>query len=461
VTPRDGAAPAATGDRVGLLGGLALGVVMLLVALSVALTGGARTVPGDDAAVVVPAGGTRTAAVRLVDMRITPSVLQVAAGTRLVLEVSNTGAMRHDLLIDGGPHTPLLAPGSSARLDLGTLSRTLQGWCSVPGHKAAGMTLTIKVTGGDLSGGGHAMATTPPATAVAGAAPVIDFHTAPGPGWSAYDPTLRPADGATEHRLTLRVTDSEVEVAPGVRQRLWTYNGTAPGPTLHGKVGDVFTVTFTNDASTGHGIDFHASSLAPDAPMRTLAPGRSLTYQFTAHYAGAWLYHCSTMPMSLHLANGMYGAVIIDPPDLAQVDRELVLLHSELYLGIQGGIADEAKIAAERPDAVVFNGYVNQYDHAPIRVRVGERVRVWVVDAGPQRSMSFHVVGAQFDTVFKEGAYALQAGNAEHGAAQALDLGPGQGGFVEFALPAAGHYPLTDHAMVDAERGAHGMLEAR
>jgi len=166
------------------------------------------------------------------------------------------------------------------------------------------------------------------------------------------------------------------------------------------------------------------------------------------------------MPMSLHIANGMFGAVIIDPPDLAEVDREFVLVQSELYLGPQDGVADEAKIAAEHPDAAVFNGYVKQYDHAPIRVRAGERIRVWVIDAGPQRSTSFHVVGAQFDTVFKEGAYLLRRGNAEHGAAQTLDLAPAQGGFVEFVLPEPGHYPLTDHAMVDGERGAHGIFEA-
>ena len=108
----------------------------------------------------------------------------------------------------------------------------------------------------------------------------------------------------------------------------------------------------------------------------------------------------------------------------------------------------------------MFNGYVNQYDHAPINVRAGERIRVWIVDAGPQIGTSFHVVGTQFDTVFKEGAYLLRHGNLEHGAAQTLDLAPAQGGFVEFALPAAGHYPFVDHAMVDAEHGAHGIFLA-
>jgi nitrite reductase (NO-forming) len=93
-------------------------------------------------------------------------------------------------------------------------------------------------------------------------------------------------------------------------------------------------------------------------------------------------------------------------------------------------------------------------------VRAGERIRIWVVDAGPQFGSSFHVVGTQFDTVFKEGAYLLRPNNPEHGAAQTLDLAPAQGGFVEFTLPAPGHYSFIDHAMVNAEHGAHGVLLA-
>ena len=454
------AEPPTANDRAGLLGGLGLGAVILPVALSVAPTGGT---PGDgtdsrtggpggdtDAVAGVAPEGTRTVAVQLTVMRVSPAKIGVAAGTRLVLQVTNTDAMRHDLAIEAGPSTAMLAAGQSSRLDMGVVDHAMRGWCTVPGHRAAGMTMSIQVTGGN--------------DAKASGAPTIEFHANPGPDWKPNDPTLRPAwgvTGATEHKVTLRVRETDVEVAPGVRQRMWTYNGSAPGPTLHGWVGDIFTVTLVNEATMGHGIDFHAGSLAPDAPMRTLAPGESLTYQFTARYAGAWLYHCSTMPMSLHLANGMYGAVVIDPPGLAKVDAEVVLVQSELYLGSQGGVVDEAKIAAEHPDAVVFNGYVNQYDHAPIRVQAGDRVRVWVVDAGPQRSTSFHVAGAQFDTVFKEGAYQLRSGNAGHGGAQTLDLAPAQGGFVEFVLGQAGHYSLTDHAFVVAERGAHGVFEAQ
>src|SRR5699024_5888348 len=206
-------------------------------------------------------------------------------------------------------------------------------------------------------------------------------------------------------------------------------------------------------------IDFHAGELAPDQPMRTIAPGESLTYEFTATHSGAWLYHCATMPMSRHIANGIFGAVIIDPPNLPNVDREYFMVQSELYLGSQGGVVDADKVAREEADAVVFNGFANQYDHDPIRAKVGERVRIWVVDAGPNRPSAFHIIGGQFDTVFKEGAYRLKRGNAEKGASQTLALAASQGGFVELELAEAGHYPSVNHSLADAERGAHGVVQ--
>lgn len=440
-------------DRTGLLTGGALGAVLMVIALVVTFTG-----PGiSGTRPTTVSGGTQTVQVTLAGMQVSPALIEVDPGTRLVLEVTNTDGMRHDLQLSSGEHTPMLATGESATLDLGLVDADLEGWCTVPGHRAAGMTLDI-VTTGDR---GDAPETAASHDAGTHDGPSeLDPQAAPAPGWRPYDPTLTPLPGGTEHTVRMVVEDTVTEVAPGVRQTLWTFNGTAPGPTLHGTVGDLFTVTFVNDASTGHGIDFHAGALAPDEPMRTIDPGQELTYQFVAEGSGAWLYHCSTMPMSLHMANGMYGAVVIDPPGLAPVDTELVLVQSELYLGPQDGTADEAAIAAESPSAVVFNGYADQYVHAPVEVTAGERIRIWVVDAGPQRPTAFHVVGAQFDTVFKEGAYLLRPDNPEHGRAQVLDLAPAQGGFVELVLPEPGHYTFVDHAMVDGERGARGILSA-
>jgi nitrite reductase (NO-forming) len=289
----------------------------------------------------------------------------------------------------------------------------------------------------------------------------IDLSAAPGPGFQPYRaelPALEPASGPVTRRVTMTVTDKQVEVAPGVTQTLWVYNGTAPGPVLHGRVGDTFVVRLVNDGDMGHSIDFHAGSLAPDEPMRTIAPGESLTYTFTAERSGIWMYHCSTMPMTAHIANGMYGAVVIEPPELPSVARSYVLVQGEYYLGPHDdGSVDETKIAEDRPDLVVFNGYANQYDHAPLAATVGERVRIWVLDAGPDRATSFHVVGGQFDTVWSEGRYLVD--RSRDSGSQALALAPAQGGFVELTFPEAGHYPFVSHYMIDAERGAHGLFD--
>lgn len=178
------------------------------------------------------------------------------------------------------------------------------------------------------------------------------------------------------------------------------------------------------------------------------------------------MYHCGTAPMTAHIAGGMAGAVIIDPPDLDDVDHEFIITQSELYLGEQGDDVDAAKASAEDLDAVMFNGYVNQYVDRPFQVKVGERVRFWVLDIGPNRALSFHIVGGQFHTVFKEGTYLLRNGRGPldppgylDGGSQALDLLAAQGGFVELDFVEAGHYPVVNHIMTDAERGAMGIVE--
>ncbi|MFS0699958.1 multicopper oxidase domain-containing protein [Cellulomonas sp. 179-A 4D5 NHS] len=436
---------------------------------------------GSSAAGDAPATGRVVVAeVEARDMWFVPASVEVAAGDELVLEVTNVDDTVHDLVLDSGASSGRLAAGATARIELGVVGRGVDGWCSVAGHRQMGMTFRVVVTGGDARGGaapsdeggaggsglgdvtrhgaGH-----DEASPTAAPAPTLDPGGTPGPDHEPYDATLAPASAETHHRLTLRVQDVEREVAPGVTQTLWTFGGTVPGPALRGRVGDTFEITLVNDGSIGHSIDFHAGALAPDRPMRTIEPGERLTYTFTATRSGVWTYHCSTMPMSLHIANGMFGGVVIDPPDLPAVDREYLLVQSELYLGADGpdgAVADLDKIRAERPDAVVFNGYPNQYDHAPLHARVGERVRLWVLDAGPSRASAFHVVGGQFDTVYLEGAWTLggPGAPATTGGAQVLGLLPAQGGFVELVPPEAGHYPVVSHAMVDAERGAHGVL---
>jgi len=290
----------------------------------------------------------------------------------------------------------------------------------------------------------------------------IDVAGDPGPRWKARDPQAPPSPSTpagTVHRVTLDMTEQDIEIAPGLIQRMWTFGGTVPGPTLRGKLGDVFEVTIVNKGTIQHSIDFHASKVAWNVEMRSIDPGESLVYRFEAKQAGIFMYHCGTPPVLHHIGNGMYGAIIIEPPDLPPVDHEFVMVQSELYTAPLGEVASLEKMLAEQWDAVVFNGYPNQYLHAPIRVEPNQRIRIWVIDDGPSENSSFHVIGTMFDTVYKEGAYRLRPG-PERGGAQALDLQPAQGGFVEFTFDVPGLYPFVTHKFASAAKGAVGLFQA-
>jgi nitrite reductase (NO-forming) len=398
----------------------------------------------------------KTVQVEAANMRFTPNRIEVPIGTRLVITVTNTDRqLMHDLVIANGATSERLQPGDSDEVDVGVITGDLDGWCSLPGHRQMGMTLQIIATSA-----APAASDSPEPTVTHD---MSGMQAKPGEDFAPYRAELAPlAASATPvtHEITLTVRDEKKEVAPGITQTLWTYNDTAPGPILHGRVGDRFVITLENRSSMGHSIDFHAGSLAPDKPMRTIGPGETLTYAFTATRAGIWMYHCSTMPMTAHIANGMYGAVIIEPRDLPAVDRSYVLVQGEYYLGDRhGGEVDVDRIASRNPDLVTFNGYANQYDHAPLEAEVGERVRIWVLDAGIERPTSFHVIGGQFDTVWSEGAYLLN--RAPSTGSQSLGLQPAQGGFVELTFPEKGTYPFVSHFMIDAERGAHGLFRVR
>lgn len=442
-----------------LAGAVALAVVVAVGA------GISLPVTSDATAQVEPTGRTVEVAVEAHGMHFIPDHVEVDRGDRLIITVTNADPTTvHDLRI-GDSQTPRIAPGSQAELVIETVSASVEGWCTVVGHRQMGMTFTVTVTDEDATGhddttgheGGSGHDSHPPA--------LLDT-----PLSQTIDANAPRSTGRTVHKVELRVEEVTLEVAPGHWQRRWTYNGASVGPTLRGSVGDVFEITLVNDGSMGHSVDFHSGALAPDEPMRTVPPGESLLYRFTARRAGIWMYHCATMPMTAHIAAGMTGAVIIDPHDLAEVDREYVLVQSEVHLGDDGTdrqraleVDAEAALRADPPSFVVFNGIADQYQQVPLTARVGERVRIWVLDAGPNRASSFHIVGAQFDTVYLEGGYRLRDGvdpyGTTDGGSQALGLLPAQGGFVELSFPEAGHYSMVNHVMADAERGARGIIE--
>jgi len=402
--------------------------------------------------VAAATGGATEFDVVLADLSVTPASIEVPAGEKVTLHVKNEGALEHDLKVEGTTGTEMIKPGASADVVIGPFTASTSAWCTVPGHKEAGMVMAINVVGG--SGGDSSGA--PPTTAMSHGA-MIDAKAKPSQTWEPRDPVLPPAPSGTVHEVAFDATEVEMEVAPGVTQMMWTFNGQVPGPTLRGNVGDTFRITLTNKGTLGHSIDFHASKVAWNDEMRTIQPGESLVYEFEAQFAGAFMYHCGTAPALHHIGNGMFGAIIVDPPDLPKVDKEFFVVQSELYLGDQGQPGDLTKMINEDWDAVVFNGYHSQYKWMPIAVETGKRYRMWVIDDGPSENSAFHIVGTIFDTVFKEGAYLLQPDDTR-GGSQVLDLQPAQGGFVEFSFAEDGLYPFVTHKFANPGKGALGFF---
>ena len=456
---------AQTPDRRGALAGLVTAAVAVVAGASASSTqtpGGLMGLgAGQGSASAGGSGQVVNANITIKGMSFVPSSVDVPVGATLRLTLKNTGSEVHDLVLATGQTTGRLAVGESKTITVNNVREPIAGWCSVAGHRAMGMVFDVKVAGvsSNTSHSGHQHSASSQSAQV-------DLNWQPPSYFKAHDARApRPQAAGTMHRHTLRVSEITAQVGAGVTQKRMTYNGGVPGPVLRGQVGDRFEITLVNDGTMSHSIDFHAGVLAPDKPMHSISPGQSLQYNFTATRSGIWLYHCSTAPMSVHLAAGMHGAVIIDPPGLSQVDHEFVLIQSEIYLGPEGWAIDEAKVAAKTPDLMAFNGMAFQYKYRPLQVAVGQRVRFWLMDAGPSLPCTFHVVGGQFDQVFYEGAWTLggpdQIGSRWSGGSQALNLGPCQGGFVEFVPPQAGHYSFVTHAFADMEKGAVGVLQVQ
>jgi nitrite reductase (NO-forming) len=424
---------------------------------------------------ITPTGETTTIAVSMAEMRFTPDVLEVPAGNALVIKLSNDDAHDvHDLVLATGESSGRLQPGASMTLDGGVITHDVEGWCSIVGHRAMGMTLRVRATGAPSDTDGEADGAAESAGSGSGGADELtrvdaDLMADPGAGHEVSDARL-PGPAGADQRLRLEALDVPAEIAPGVTMDAMTYDGTVVGPVIRSELGARLTVDLVNKGSMGHSLDLHAGRVSPDEVMRTIPPGESLEYAITTEHAGIWLYHCSTMPMTVHLAAGMIGALVVPPADLAPAEREYVLVQSDHYLVPEGAPGAEdamhegalpvstAKIAAERPDFTVFNGHATQYVAAPLEARVGERVRLWVLAAGPSRGISFHVVGGVFDTVFKEGEYLLRPENETGGGAQALDLASAQGGFVELVFEEPGTYTAVNHSFVEMERGARALI---
>jgi len=318
------------------------------------------------------------------------------------------------------------------------------------------------LTGCSQSGSGNAGSQTyAPAqpTLVAQVTTTAADYVAPTP---APQPEVLPplAVGHTVY-VKLALIDRTVEIAPGIKYRAWTFNGGVPGPVIRARVGDTIDVTLTNKAIMGHSIDFHAALAPPNIAYQTVKPGQTLHFAWVAQYPGAFLYHCGTPPVLAHISNGMYGAIIIDPPTgWGATAREFVFVQSEFYPSPYPGTKDEyygdlQKMKIGIPQIVTFNGVAFRYKTEPLPIKVGELVRVFVVDAGPSHFSAFHVIGTLLRTAYVD----ANPQNKLVGL-QTIAVPPGGGAMVEFQVEQAGTYPFVTHSFGDADDGAMGAFIA-
>jgi len=277
---------------------------------------------------------------------------------------------------------------------------------------------------------------------------------------SSYDASLPPAPAGELVKVQMTLKDMTVEIAPGVQYNTWAFDGHgAPGPIIHVREGQTVEMTLTNGGAIPHSIDFHAARIAPDVAFKDVAPGDSIKFRFTASDPGVYMYHCGTKPVLAHIANGMYGAIVVRPKAaLPPVDNEYVLVGSEWYMNGDGieepASLDMGKARARMADWVTFNGYANQYVTHPLTARPGDTTRFWVVAAGPTNNVNFHVVGAMLDRAWVNSDLTQYQRNV-----QTAIVPAGGGAVFDVKVDDEGLYPFVSHAFADVDLGQVGLLK--
>lgn len=283
-------------------------------------------------------------------------------------------------------------------------------------------------------------------------------------GFTATLLSMPAGAGAEVVPVHLKARPAQVKVAPGVKMRAWSFNGTVPGPVIRATEGDTIEVTLSNAKRRrwkGHGgfhsVDFHAAKIAPSLAFTDVAPGRKKTFSFVAGTPGVFMYHCGTSPVLEHLGMGMYGMIIIDPAEGRAPAQEVELVQSEFYGRVRSGRLHPTLKAMRRklPRYVAFNGKAERYARHPIEVPVGEPVRIYMVDAGPTGSSAFHVIGNIFDTVQPDGNPDFSLSNVSTHL-----VGAGGAALFELSFPEPGTYPFVDHSFRAADAGAVGRFLA-
>jgi len=311
---------------------------------------------------------------------------------------------------------------------------------------SAGPATAVRNADSKLDTGGHA--NVHQSTAAVGRSENLAFRR--------FDPALPAVSSERTVKIQFTAQEVPIRISDDTVISAWTFDGDIPGPIVHVRQGDTVDFTLVNHGAIPHSMDFHTAQIDPKVAFRSANPGQPISYTFKAKYPGAFLYHCGTSPVLMHIGSGMVGAIIVDPSSPLPPAKEFVLVQSEYYLGAAAaGVMpfDYTKMLATLPDYVVFNGRPTQYMTAPLKVRVGDRVRFYVVNAGPTHPCNFHVVGEQFDTVYLGAPPGLPLRGV-----QTFGVAPGGGMVFEMLADVPGEFVFVNHGFGHGQKGAIGIL---
>ena len=397
-------------------------------------------------------------------------VLIANTGDTVKVTLTNGDAVEHDISFPDFEATSERISGKGTSTTLTFLvdqGGVFSYYCTLPGHREAGMQGEFKVSGDSLASAGD----TAPAVSgqyVLASGPVVINGEATKGTDIVRDPTDLPAPLAIREPRTVRIDLETVEIegqlADGTTFKYWTFNGKVPGPFYRVRVGDTIEVHLKNltNSTMAHSVDFHAvTGPGGGATMTQTLPGEETVFTAKALNPGLFVYHCATPMVAQHIANGMYGLILVEPEEgLPPVDREFYVMQGEFYTneayGSTGLLTENIQaLLDEDPEYLVFNGAVGALtEQKPLKASVGETVRIFFGVGGPNFTSSFHVIGEIFDRVYNQASLTSPPLTD----VQTTLVPPGGATMVEFQLEVPGNFILVDHALARLQRGLAGFL---
>jgi nitrite reductase (NO-forming) len=400
---------------------------------------------------------------------VTNPTLSAHVGDTVKLTLTSGEGVEHDITFPDFNATSehVVGKGNSTTLTF-TVDKggSFKYYCVIAGHREAGMEGKFDVAGEAASAAPAAPAAD--ANYVSASGPVVVNGAAAKGADIVRAPTDLPAPlpqrAPQTVRIDLEAMEVEGQLADGTTYTYWTFNGQVPGPFLRVRVGDTLEVHMKNSTSStmSHSVDFHAvTGPGGGATMTQTTPGSETMFTAKALNPGLYVYHCATPMVAQHIANGMYGLILVEPEEgLPPVDREFYVMQGEVYtkeaFGSTGHLAENIQaLLNEDPEYLVFNGAVGSLTtQKPLKANVGETVRIFFGVGGPNFTSSFHVIGEIFDRVYEQASLTSPALTN----VQTTTVPPGGATVVEFQLQVPGRYILVDHALARLQRGLAGFL---